>query len=144
MKQNLYLVMELQNQMAQQIPPTQLWGKRFLIVPFAGHDEGQYIKALTSIDNTQVTYTCVDYNSVANNSVLAGQFAANPKGNTDGDTTMVLVVSLDQYSNSFFFTTLNSSGLTHYISISVSSEYFDPDSILYDDISIQNRMDCNL
>ena len=147
--------------MAQQIPPTQLWGKRFLIVPFAGHDEGQYIKVLTSKDNTQVTYTCVDYNSVhiqhagnvhqffvssdtycyleANKSVLVGQFAASLKGNTDGDITMVLVVSLDQYSNSFFFSTLNSSGLTHYISISVSSEYFDPDSILYDDISIETE-----
>ena len=149
--------------MAQQILPTQLWGKRFLIIPFAGHDKGQYIKVLTSKDNTQVTYNCVYYNSVhiqnagnvhqffvssdtycyleANNSVLVGQFAASPKGNTDGDTTMVLVASLDQYSNSFFFSTLNSSGLTHYISISVSSDYmyFDPDSILYDDISIETE-----
>ena len=139
---------------AQQIPPTQLWGDTFLIVPFAGHDEGQYIKVLTSKDNTQVTYNCMDYNSVhiqnagkvhqffvssdtycyleANNSVLVGQFAASPSDNTDGDTTMVLVASLDQYSNSFLFLTLNGTNLNHYISISVPIEYFNPDDILYD------------
>ena len=147
--------------MAQQIPPTQLWGETFLIVPFAGHDEGQYIKVLTSKDNTQVTCNCLNYNSVhiqnagkvhqffvpsdtycyleANNSVLVGQFAASPSDNTDGDTTMVLVASLDQYSNSFLFSTLNSSSLTHFISISISREYFDPDSILYDDVSIDTE-----
>ena len=143
--------------MAQQIPPTQLWGDTFLIVPFAGHDEGQYIKILTSKDNTQVTYNCMNYNSVhiqnagkvhqffvpsdtycyleANNSVLVGQFAASPSDNTDGDTTMVLVASLDQYSNSFLFSTLNGTSqdnLNHYISISVPSEYFNRDNILYD------------
>ena len=140
--------------MAQQIPPTQLWGEKFLIVPFAGHDKGQYIKVLASLDNTKLVYNCGEFQNEtiicasevhqffvpsdtycyleANNSVLVGQFAASPSDNTDGDTTMVLVASLDQYSNSFLFSTLNETSqdnLKHYISISIPSE---TDELFYD------------
>ena len=144
--------------MAQQIPPTQLWGDTFLIVPFAGHDKGQYIKVLASLDNTKLIYNCREFQNEiiicasdfhqffvpsdtycyleSNNSVLVGQFAASPSENTDGDTTMVLVASLDQYSSSLLFSTLNGNtknNLNHYISISVPIKYYQPNSILYDD-----------
>ena len=144
--------------MAQQLPPTQLWGDTFLIVPFAGHDKGQYIKVLASLDNTKLIYNCGEFQNEtiicasefhqffvpsdtycyleANNSALVGQFPASPNENTDGDTTMVLVASLNQYSNSLLFSTLNGTtedNLNHYISISVPIEYYQPNSILYDD-----------
>ena len=145
--------------MAQQIPPTRLWGKRFLIVPFAGHNKGQYIKVLASRDLTQVIHNCKNYTVLliqiagnfhqffvpfdtycyleANTSVLVGQFAASQTGDLDGDTTMVLVASLDQYSNQFLFTTLNltnnhENNVKHYISVSVPVEYYKPNDILYD------------
>ena len=149
--------------MAQQIPPTQLWGDTFLIVPFAGHDKGQYIKVLASLDNTKLIHNCGEFQNEtiicasevhqffvpsdtycyleANNSVLVGQFAASPNGSIDGDTTMVLVASLDQYTESFFFLTLNESTdrLCHYISISVPVKYYQPNSILYDDNMISTQ-----
>ena len=73
----------------------------------------------------------------ANTSVLVGQFAASQTGDSDGDTTMVLVASLDQYSNQFLFTTLNltnnhENNVKHYISVSVPVEYYKPNDILYD------------
>ena len=68
--------------------------------------------------------------------MLVAQFAASPSENTDGDTTMVLVASLDQYSSSLLFSTLNGNtkdNLNHYISISVPIKHYQPNSILYDD-----------
>ena len=138
--------------MAQQIPPTQLWGDRFMIVPLGGHQTGQIIKVLSSVDSTAVTYNCHQFsNSVVldkagsvhqffvpynvycyiagNNSVLVGQFPYSPDGNTDGDTTMILVASTDQYySNEITFWTLNSSSssnndMHHHISITVPAKH---------------------
>ncbi len=148
--------------MAQQIPPTQLWGDRFMIVPLGGrHQMGQIIKVLSSVDNTAVTYNCHQFNNStvldkagsvhqffvpynvccyieANSSVLVGQFSYSPAGNTDGDTTMILVASTDQYySNEITFWTLNSSSsrndyMHHHISITVPVEHYSINTILYD------------
>ena len=138
--------------MAQQIPPTHLWGQEFMIVPFEGHSWGQIIKLVSSTDDTEIVYNC--NNSIkqttekaghyheffvpsnvycyieANNSVLVGQFPYSPEENKDTDTTMVLVASVDQYSNSFNFWTPDMH--SNYISITVSTEYYDNNSILYD------------
>ena len=48
--------------MAQQIPPTQLWGERFMIVPLE-HPHGQIIKILSSVDNTAISYNCHQFSS---------------------------------------------------------------------------------
>ena len=151
--------------MAQQIPPTQLWGDRFMIVPLGGHQMGQIIKVLSSVDNTAVTYNCHQFNNStvldeagsvhqffvpynvhcyieANNSVLVGQFPYSPNGNTDGDTTMILVASTDQYySNEIIFWTLNSSNndMHHHISITVPVEHYNINTILYDGETIDNN-----
>ena len=141
--------------MAQQIPPTQLWGDRFMIVPVGGHDVfGQIIKVLSSVDNTAVTYNCHQFNNSlvldeagsvhqfyvpynvycyieGNNSVLVGQFPYSPNGNTDGDTTMILVASTDQYSNSFTFWTPNT-GIHNHISITIPVEHYDLNNVIYD------------
>ena len=53
-------------------------------------------------------------------------------GNTDGDTTMILIASTDQYSNEFTFL-ISSSSTTDYISITVPTDYYSLDSIIYDD-----------
>ncbi len=153
--------------MAQQIPPTQLWGDRFMIVPLGGHQMGQIIKVLSSVDNTAVTYNCHQFNNSivldkagsvhqffvpynvccyieANSSVLVGQFPYSPNGNTDGDTTMILVASTDQYySNEITFWTLNSSssnnGNHHHISISVPVEHYSINTLLYDGEAIDSN-----
>ena len=154
--------------MAQQIPPTQLWGDRFMIVPLGGHQMGQIIKVLSSVHNTAVTYNCHQFNNStvldeagsvhqffvpynvycyieANNSVLVGQFPYSPNGNTDGDTTMILVASTDQYySNKITFWTLNSSsssnnGINHHISITVPVEHYNINTILYDGEAIDSN-----
>ena len=144
--------------MAQQIPPTQLWGNRFMIVPLE-HPLGQIIKILSSVDNTAISYNCYQFSNYSlllkagsieqlyvpanvycyietNNSVLVGQFPYSPAGNTDGDTTMILVASTDQYSNEFTFSTLNTSDTmdisNHRITVTVPIEHFNNDSILYD------------
>ena len=137
--------------MAQQIPPTQLWGQRFMIVPLLGHTLGQIIKVLSSTDNTEISYNCYKFSNrtvlaprgdvheffvpfdeycyiEANSSVLVGQFPYSPKGNSDGDASMILVASVDQYSNNFTFWTLNKTNgnakITHYISIIVPMQYY--------------------
>ena len=140
--------------MAQQIPPTQLWGDRFMIVPLGGHQMGQIIKVLSSVDNTAVTYNCHQFNNSivldkagsvhqffvpynvycyieANSSVLVGQFPYSPDGNTDGDTTMILVASTDQYSNSFTFWTPDTT-INNHISITIPVEHYNPNDVIYD------------
>ena len=152
--------------MAQQIPPTQLWGQRFMIVPFKG-DLGQIIKIISSANNTEIVYNCYKFHNKtmlnaggihqffvtfddycyieANSSVLVGQFHYSSDENTKGDTTMILVASFDQYLNDFTFWTLNTSTasdqMTHYISVVVPSEHFNhtTTSILYDGSPIENE-----
>ena len=145
--------------MAQQIPPTQLWGDKFMIVPFSSHPMGQIIKILSSVNNTIIDHNCnsaknyiislagdshqffVNSNTYcyieANNSVLVAQFPYSPNGNTDGDTTMILVASIDQYSREFYS---EITGTVHndYISISVPVNHYDPNGILYDEQVIEN------
>ena len=154
-----------QEPMAQQIPPTQLWGDRFMIVPLGGHQMGQIIKVLSSVDSTAVIYNCHQFNNSivldeagsvhqffvpynvycyieANNSVLVVQFPYSPDGNTDGDTTMILVASTDQYySNEIIFWTLNSSNddMHHHISITVPVEHYNINTILYDGEAIDSN-----
>ncbi len=146
--------------MAQQIPPTQLWGEKFMIVPFSNHPFGQIVKVLSSVNNTKIDYNCNSVKSdtmlslagdfhqftvnsdtycyiEANNSVLVTQFPFSPSGNTDGDTTMILVASVDQYSREFYFDTTDT---VHkdYISISIPVNHYDPNGILYDEQVIDN------
>ena len=152
--------------MAQQIPPTQLWGQRFMIVPLLGHTLGQMIKVLSSADNTEVSYNCYKFSNrtllgagdvheffvpfdeycyiEANSSVLVGQFPYSPKGNSDGDTTMILVASVDQYSNHFTFWTLNKTNgntkITHYINIIVPMQYYSNGTdVIYDGSTIESE-----
>ena len=143
--------------MAQQIPPTQLWGERFMIVPLE-HPHGQIIKIISSVDNTAISYNCHQFSNQTvllkagsveqffvpasvycyietNNSVLIGQFPYSPSGNTDGDTTMILVASTDQYSNEFTFMALNNTlndDIDYFITVAVPIEHFEETSILYD------------
>ena len=152
--------------MAQQIPPTQLWGQRFMIVPLLGHTLGQIIKVLSSADNTEVSYNCYKFSNrtilatgdvheffvpfdeycyiEANSSVLVGQFPYSPKGNSDGDTTMILVASVDQYSKHFTFWTLNKTNgntkITHYINIIVPVQYYSNGTdVIYDGSTIESE-----
>ena len=143
--------------MAQQIPPTQLWGERFMIVPLE-HPHGQIIKILSSVNNTAISYNCHQFSNQTvllkagsveqffvpasvycyietNNSVLVGQFPYSPIDNTDGDTTMILVASTDQYSNVFTFMTLNNTlkdNIDYFITVAVPIEHFEETRILYD------------
>ena len=152
--------------MAQQIPPTQLWEQRFMIVPLLGHTLGQMIKVLSSADNTEVIYNCYKFSNrtllsaggvheffipfdeycyiEANSSVLVGQFPYSPKGNSDGDTTMILVASVDQYSSNFTFWTLNKTNgnakITHYINIIVPMQYYSNGTdVIYDGSTIESE-----
>ena len=150
---------------AQQIPPTQLWGNRFMIAPFNASTEGSVIKILAAKDNTRIQYECGGVSKVlfiaskgdnnqfivplnahcyieANNSVLVGQFRYST-GVDVGDTVMILVPSIDQYSNDILFSTHNttassSSIIDHYITIIVPVEYYKPNAIYYDDMPIES------
>ena len=142
--------------MAQQIPPTQFWGERFLISALKRHPFGQIVKVLTSVDYTLITYNCHQFSNQtilpnaskvhqfyvpaniycyikANNSILVGQFPYSPQGNTDGDTTMILIASVDQYSNSFTFWTTGES-----ISIMIPANVFNAnESVLHNGILVK-------
>ena len=67
----------------------------------------------------------------ANNSVLVGQFPYSPIDNTDGDTTMIMVASTDQYSNSFTFWTPDTE-INNHISIMIPVKHYDLNNVIYD------------
>ena len=97
--------------MAQQVPPTHLWGQNFMIIPFKGHVPGQIIMVVSSANDTSVSYNCHKFKHQtilsaggshrffvppdvycyieANASVLVGQFPFSPSENKHTDTTMV-------------------------------------------------------
>ncbi len=145
--------------MAQQIPPTQLWGDRFMIAPLQGSLLGSLIKVVAANDHTELSYECSGGESgivniteaggstqfsvstdafcyiEASNVLLVGQFPKSPSSSNEFDTTMIIVSSIEQYTPDPSFYTLNNTSNgneKYYISIIVPANYYQEDAILYD------------
>jgi hypothetical protein len=144
--------------MIQQIPPTVVWGKEFLLVPFLGRDSGQYYKVITSVDNTQISQTCRRnedeiYNVTragshfmifgnsstfchikANKPIMVAQLATGGELDQKGDPIMVIIQPVEQYTDKFTFNIQPDVRFNHsYVSIVASADDFNNTSILMDD-----------
>lgn len=142
--------------LSEQIPPTSTWGTYFLLVPFGGRNTGQYFKIISSTNETIITYTCNSTTtqqllSTAGNSysfltsstsycslvtskpVLVVELGKGHDEDGTGDPIISIVPPIDWYRDSYTFSSLNSTNFnSHFISVSVLPEYYDPASILLD------------
>ena len=143
--------------LSEHIPPTSTWGQSFLLVPFGGRNVGQYFKIVSSQSSTTVSRTC---NSVTSTQTLSSAgnsftfftssttycYVASNKpvmvsqlgigggvGDNIGDPIISILPSLNQYTNSYRFFSLNTSDFNiHQISVSVLAQYYQPNSIRLD------------
>ena len=141
--------------LAEQIPPTALWGKAFYTVPLAGK-RSYTVKILAAYNSTVVDIYCnntkeshtigqagefvnkilrvYQYCAVyANKEVLVAQLSHG--GNEDfdyGDPMMTLVPATNQYLSKFDFSTIRNpleSGYNHHVNIIVMKQYYQPNMI---------------
>ena len=143
--------------LAEHIPPTSTWGHEFFLVPFGGRNVGQYYKIVSSNDVTMIMRTCNSVTTsqtlspagssftfftssstycfvVANKPILVSQIGlSRVKYNDIGGPIISILPSLDQYRNRYSFFSLNTTDFNiHQISVSVSAQYFQPNSIRLD------------
>ena len=140
----------------EHIPPTSTWGQSFLLVPFGGRNVGQYFKIVSSQNSTTISRTCnsatltqtlssagnsftfftssTTYCYVASNKpVMVSQLGIGGGGDNIGDPIISIIPSLDRYTNSYTFFSLNTSEFNiHQISVSVLAQYYQPNSIRLD------------
>ena len=143
-----------------QVPPTATWGTRFLIARQATHKE---IKGIT-LYSDEILITCGRDNSThiygPFNLMIPSGFAFDfttyyetcylestvptsvahlSSGNNyhQGDPAYTMISPIDQYVHEIDFISLPSNKFpSNYISVTVSAEHFDPDSIQLDGTSI--------
>ncbi len=149
-------------QLAVQVPPTLTWGTEFLLAPFAGRMTGQYYKLVAAEDNTAFSAKCGTSPSDIYPPLAAGEsqtFNTRPDtycyvraskpvfvvqmatggsvptgGDNLGDPVMAIVSPTRHYVNNVSFVSLQSVPFgSHYISITVRVEHYQPDDILFDD-----------
>ena len=145
----------------QQLPDTSTWGTHFLSASFAGRDSGEIYRVLASQPSTTVTFTCSTLSQpstytlpsagsweeittfddsfcsiVSNNPVLLAQFALGGTIDGYGDPFMVVVPTIDQYSNNYVIPLFYPFSTNH-ISIFVSPEHYQPKDIYVDDVSLR-------
>ena len=138
----------------EQVPPTTLWGRVYYTAPLATR-RSYTIKVLAAYNSTVVNIYCsntrVSYNVNEGDSVtytvlnreycsvhsdkrlLVVQFShGQDDDNINGDPMMTLVPATNQYNNRFKSSTLqgrSAADFTHYISIIVLAQCYQPDMI---------------
>ncbi len=137
--------------LAVQLPPSLTWGNTFLLASFSGRDTDTVFK-FVSTEPADVVIACERSLSLENItsfqfSVSAGtycfvrstqpilfvQFATSGINDGRGDPAVALVSPVDQYVHNISFTVPPGnifSGV--YISVTVSAQHFDNNSIFYD------------
>ena len=141
--------------LAEQIPPTALWGKEFYFVPLAGK-RSYTVKILAAYNYTIVDIYCnntmeshtigqagefvnkilqvYQYCAVySNREVLVVQLShGGTEDNDYGDPMMTLVPATNQYLNKFDFSTIRNpleSGYNHHVNVIVMEQYYQPNMI---------------
>lgn len=141
--------------LAVQIPPTFTWGTEFLLSPFTGRFGAQTFKAVTSENNTFFTAICgtsshenredtvfqfdTDEHCYLKTSkpVLLIQLSFGGSVDKRGDPAVAMISPIDQYIHETDFFSLPTSEFSNnYISITVTAEHYNPDSILLDGTKI--------
>ena len=137
--------------LAVQIPPTFTWGTEFLLSPFAGRNGAQTFKVVISENGTFLNSQCgttshegradttfqFDADELcylrASEPVLLVQLSFGESVDRLGDPAVSLISPIDQYIHGTEFLSLPMSGFSsNYISVTVTTEHYAPESILLD------------
>ncbi|CAI8024887.1 IgGFc-binding protein, partial [Geodia barretti] len=147
--------------LTEQVPPTALWGKRFMIASFAGRASGELYRILASKASTSVTVNCnrinntiytlaqagswiefgtptMNYCSITSDKpILVMQFTLGMSLDGIGDPSMITVPPTEQYKHSYVFNVLPGF-LQQSISIFVTPEHYQPQNIFVDNTTLEN------
>ena len=150
----------------EQLPPTAAWGTRFLTSPFSGRVSGDIYRILTSAPSTVVSIFCSDPTNVVtfnssftlisaggwrevaipansfcaietNNPLLVVQFGLAHTNNQIGDPFMIMITSVEQYTNKYTFNVLSEFS-ENYVTILVTPDFFQPENIFVDGNNLEH------
>ena len=147
--------------LTEQIPPTFIWGTSFFFASLKGRMSGEIIRIVAAQNFTIFSVNCTTFPQVKVYSLLiAGnwtEFRINPNSfctikssapilvtqfalvrsadDITGDPFIMMIPSVEQYSNNYVFN-VPSTFNTNYITIYVSTRYYQPNKILLDSASL--------
>ena len=145
----------------EQIPPTFIWGTSFFFASLKGRMSGEIIRIIAAQNSTTFSVNCTIFPQVKVYSLLVAgnwtEFMINPNSfcsiessapilvtqfalgfesdGITGDPFMMMIPSVEQYSNNYVFN-IPSRFDTNYITIYVSTRYYQPNKILLDSASL--------
>ena len=145
----------------EQIPPTDVWGTHFLSASYFGRSSGELYRVLTANNCTTIIVNCSTFlqpqtfsltsagswtefmtnDSIfcsieSNNPLLVMEFSLGHEIDGVGDPFMMMIPSVDQYTNDYVFH--SPSEFSNYITILVTPQYYQPEQILVDGVSQEN------
>ena len=153
--------------LVEQLPPTITWGRRFFVASLLGKTAGEQYKLVTSAATTTVMCYCYTSGGTvsetfittlngagrsyefhiaqnmfcsvqASSPILLVQFAigAGREPLNYGDPFMMMIPPIEQYSNNYTFVT--QSGFENAITVTVASEFFNPEDIILNGDSLHD------
>ena len=141
---------------AVQVPPVATWGTDFLLAPFAGRDSMQTFKVISSEKNASFISVCGDnVTHAAHNTaifsfntdkycylkstapMLVVQLSTGVTTDFRGDPAIAMISPVDQYVHEIKFISLPTSAFPlSFVSITVATEHFSSNSILFNGMLI--------
>ena len=147
--------------LTEQIPPTIIWGTSFFFASLKGRMSGEIIRIIAAQNYTTFSVNCTTFPQVKVYSLLVAgnwtEFRINPNSfcsiessapilvtqfalgfkadEITGDPFIMMIPSVEQYSNNYVFN-IPSRFTTNYITIYVSTRYYQPNKILLDSASL--------
>ena len=144
--------------LTEQIPPTAIWGTKFLSASFSSKMSVEIYRILTSKPSTSVTVNCSTYSQPemysmitagawqefttpvnsfcvieSDNPLLVVEFGLGGDIDGIGDPFMMMIPPIEQYSNTYVFNVLSEFS-TNYITMFVTPEHFEPEKIFLDNL----------
>ena len=144
------------NHLIEQVPPTVTWGSKFLVASLEGRSSGERIRVLS----TRAARVAVNCNTVVSVSefqlqsggsfrefeipinsfcsiestspVLVAQYAYGGNSDGVGDPFMMIIPPIEQFTNNYFVEAFPLF-VSNYVTVYVSSEFFQTAQILLDD-----------
>ena len=148
--------------LTEQVPPTALWGRRFLSSSIPNR-RGELYHLIAAKSSTTITVNCSTFEEVVTYSIpLAGswrefitpamsycsitsdkpllvmQFAlGNEFDGLAGDPFMMMITAIEQYSNKYVFNVPPQYSM-NYLALYVTPKDFQPEHIFLDDVNLEN------
>ncbi len=161
---NCFVTVQFCDFLTEQLLPTHVWGKRFLVASFQGLKNGESLRILASVFPTMVTIACAEYNihHVLNLESGQGQWrdvkldeqpggvrnmfcvleATNPvhvlqfAQVSDANSYMMTIPAVEQYGEYFTRFYVPNTSPFNFVNLYVAPEHFVPGGILVDDNAV--------